>query len=254
MKHAAYLLLFFTIILFSINAHAQTADTVKTSGWFKHNIAGAAQIQVTYRNTKIGQLNHALNANGIPSIGASDIWINASMNHVFNNWMLEDGIGFNPLETSTSANDIKAKYSQYQAFLRLGYNLSKNDNFRYFPFVGANFSASVLKIEDKGRENNTSDFSEELLNSTSSKTFWQPNFGIELGAGFDYLIKVKPKQMECFTVERSIPVGIREGYYFNTYAGNYKLDSHHLNNGPDEKQNAVFVSLNIGLGYKITKP
>lgn len=218
----------------------------------QHKPAGAFQIQVTYRKGDIDQLNSALNANGIPSINESDIWINASMSHIFDKWLFEDGIGFTPIATSTM-NDLKARYNQYQLFWRAGYNVSKNPAYRLYPFAGVNFSAAMLKIQDKARERSVSNFSDELLNSTSSKTLWQPNFGVELGAGFDFLIKMKPKKMECFEVERNIPVGIRAGYYINAYAGDWKIDGYKLQNSPDEKQSAVFVTLNIGLGYKVTK-
>jgi hypothetical protein len=245
--------LFFIATLFGTSKlMAQNTDTVKTHGWGKFEPAGALQVQVTYRKGDISQLNHALNVNGIPSINQSNIWINASMSHIFNNWMSEEGIGFTPFASSRT-NDIKARYNQYQLFWRVGYNVSTNSDFRLYPFAGVNFSASMLKIQDNARIRNTNDFTDELLNSTSSKTFWQPNFGVELGAGFDYVIKLKPKKMDCFEIERNIPIGIRAGYYINAYAGDWKIDSYRLQNSPNQKQSAVFVSLNIGLGYKIKK-
>jgi hypothetical protein len=116
-----------------------------------------------------------------------------------------------------------------------------------------NFSAAVLDIQDHNRIQSTDNFTDEILNSTSSKTFYQPNFGIEIGAGFDYQIKVKPKKMECLVIQRTIPIGVRFGYYYNAYAGDWKIDSYKLQDGPTEKQNAVFVSFNIGLGYELKK-
>ncbi|ASU34674.1 hypothetical protein [Mucilaginibacter xinganensis] len=245
--------LFLALTLFSSAAvMAQKTDTVKMHGWMKHQPAGAMQIQVTYRQGHISQLNNALNANGIPSIKQSDIWINASMSHICDKWMFEDGIGFTPIESS-SVNDLKVKYNQYQLFWRAGYNVSTNTNVRVYPFVGVNFSAAVLNVQDKAREQNTTSLQDELLNSTSSKTLWQPNFGIELGAGFDYVIKLKPKKTDCFTVERNIPIGVRAGYYINTYAGDWKIDGYKLQNSPNQKQSAVFLTFNVGLGYKVKK-
>lgn len=246
------LFLFTALIAATYTATAQTTDTVKTKDWFHHDVAGAAQIQVTYRNYDLGQVNRVLNNNGIPSLGHNSFWYNASMMHVCNNWISEDGLGFT-LPTSASTDDYRARFNQYQAYLREGYNLSKNSSFRLFPFVGVNFNASVLNIKDKTGERSTDDFSAELLNTTASKTFYQPNFGIELGAGFDYVIKLSPKQMDCFSIERSIPIGIRAGYYINAAQGDWKFDDHSLNNAPDKRQNAVFVSVNIGLGYHIRK-
>ncbi|MDB5018202.1 MAG: hypothetical protein JWQ84_3034 [Mucilaginibacter sp.] len=245
---------FIIAALFSaITARAQQTDTVKTHNWFGHNIAGAAQIQLTYRRGNISQLNNALNQNGIPSINANELWINASMSHICHNWIMEDGIGFTPVATS-SENNIDVKYNQYQAFFRAGYNVSQNSSFRLYPFAGINLSAAVLDIRDNNRIQSTSSFSDEILNSTSSKTFYQPNFGIELGAGFDYVIKMKPKKTDCFTIERNIPIGVRAGYYFNTYAGDWRINNYSLqNNGRNQKQNAVFVSFNIGLGYAVKK-
>ncbi|WP_157543943.1 hypothetical protein [Mucilaginibacter paludis] len=233
-------------------AKAQSTDSVKSNSWFKHNVAGAAQIQVTYRKSNLNQLNAALNKNGFPSLSENSIWINASMSHIHQKWLFEDGIGFTPLSTS-EVNNIKARYNQYQVYFRAGYDISKNADFRLYPFAGINLSGAVLNIQDKARQENVNDFSQELLNSTSSKTLYQPNFGIELGAGFDYLIKMKTKQMDCFQIQRSIPVGLRLGYYINASAGDWKIDSYTLSNGPGNKQSAVFVSFNIGLGYMIRK-
>jgi hypothetical protein len=245
--------IFFIVALFgAISVKAQQTDTVKTRGWFNHNIAGAAQIQLTYRKGNIDGLNQALNSNGIPSIKENDLWINASMSHICHNWIMENGIGFTPVATS-EINNLEAKYNQYQVYLRAGYNVSQNSDFRLYPFAGVNFSAAVLNIRDNNRIQSTNNFSSELLNSTSSKTFYQPNFGVELGAGFDYVIKMKPKKMDCFTIDRNIPIGIRAGYYINAYTGDWKIDSYSLHSGPDQKQSAVFLSFNIGLGFEVKK-
>jgi hypothetical protein len=252
MKRLLTILLLAAGIFQATLVKAQKVDTVNTSKWFKHDIAGAALIQVTYRKTNLNQLNTILNRNGIPALGNNNIWINASMTHVIKKVVLEDGIGFTPI-TSSEVNGIKARYNQYQAFFRAGYNVSNNPDFRLFPFAGINFNAAVLNIRDDRRTQSTSDFSNELLNSTSSKTFYQPNFGIDLGAGFDYLIKLKSKQINDVEIQRNIPIGVRLGYYINASQGDWKVDDHSLQNGPNNKNSAFFVSVNIGLGYKIRK-
>ena len=243
--------LFVALLTGAVSASAQQTDSIKMHDWFRHDIAGAAQMQLTYRKGNIGGLDAALNANGIPSIKEYDLWINASMSHINHNWIMEDGIGFTPVATS-SVNNLDVKYNQYQIYFRAGYNVSKNANFRLYPFAGINISASVLDVQDNNGIRSTNNFSDELLNSTASKTFYQPNFGIELGAGFDYLIKMKSKKMDCITIERNIPIGIRAGYYINTYAGDWKIDNYSLNS-PNQKQGAVFLSFNIGLGYEVKK-
>jgi hypothetical protein len=245
------------ILAATLTASAQKADTVKRHRWNNrmemHDMpAGAVQVQVTYRQYDMGQLNNSLNSAGIPSLSNNDIWINLSMSHIHNKWISEDGIGFTPLSTS-NANNIKTRFNQYQLYFRQAYNLSNSSTYRAYPFIGANFSMAVLNIEDYAREQNVTNFSQALLNSTSSKTFYQPNFGIEFGGGFDYVIKLKPKSMDCITVQRNIPIGIRAGYYLNTYASRWKIDDYGYNNSPNNKQSAVFVSLNIGLGYEVNK-
>jgi len=233
-------------------AVAQNTDTAKYMGWRSHDISGAAQIQVTYRKGNTTQLNQDLNSVGLPSLASKDVWINLSMAHYNHNWIMEDGLGFSPW-SSSSVNNLKATYSQYQAYFRAGYNVSQDIDFKLYPFVGLNFSAAILDIQDNARIQNVTNFSQEILNSTSSKVFYQPNFGIELGAGFDYFIKLKPKQIDCVEIQRNIPIGLRAGYYINTYASGWKIDNYSLQNGPSAKQSNVFVSLNIGLGYEIKK-
>lgn len=235
-------------------ANAQMRDTVKTDGWFSHHhdFTGTVQVQVTYRKSNLTQLNDILANNGLQRLGENDIWINASMNRTFGKWVWEDGLGFTPTTTS-DANDVKAKYSQYQLFGRIGYNVLESKDMRLFPFVGANFSAAIFEIEDKARIESTSSFSDELLTSSYSKTFYQPNFGIDLGIGFDYLIPVKPKDIGCMIVRRQIPIGVRAGYYINAAQGDWRIDENYKLSGPSGKQSAVFVSFNIGLGFEVKK-
>ena len=254
MKKLTKLILVAIFLCGTIAVKAQNTDTVKMHDWFNHHdVAGAAQIQPTYRKAKIDQLNNALAANGFAPINANNLWINASMSHINKNWIMEDGLGFTPIASSES-NGVKINYNQYQAFFRLGYNVSTTTDFRLYPFVGLNFSAAVLDIQDKNKVQNANTLSGELLNQTASKILYQPNFGVELGAGFDYVIKLKPKQVDCFTIQRNIPIGIRAGYYINTYASDWKIDSYGVGNGgPNQKQSNVFVSFNIGLGYEVKK-
>ena len=255
MKKLLPALLAVVAFMSTYNAKAQTTDTVKTNGWFHHHheqFTGTAQIQVTYRQSDLGTLNGILTSNGLARLGENSIWINASMNHSFGNWIWEDGIGFTPVTTS-DANDIKVNYNQYQIFGRIGYNVLSNPDMRLFPFAGLNLSAAILDIEDKARIESTSSFADEISNSSTSKSFYQPNFGIDLGVGFDYLIPVKPKDMGCMLVQRQIPIGIRAGYYINAYQSDWRIDDNYKLTGPTDKQSAVFVSVNIGLGFEVKK-
>ena len=62
------LLLLNAAMLICGNALAQRTDTAKTDRWWMHTKAGAAQVQVTYRQTDISGLNTALQANGLKPI------------------------------------------------------------------------------------------------------------------------------------------------------------------------------------------
>jgi hypothetical protein len=255
MKNKLPLLFLAAALLGSINAKAQTNDTVRSDNWFSHHhqFTGTAQIQVTYRQSDLHQLNGILTAGGLHPLGENDIWINASMNHSFGKWVMEDGIGFTPI-TSSDVNNVKAEYNQYQVYGRIGYNVLTQPDMRLFPFAGLNFSAAVLNIEDKNRTQSTSNFTDEVFTSSYNKTFYQPNFGIDLGVGFDYLIPVKPKNVGCFIVHRQIPIGVRAGYYINAARGDWRInDNYKLNDGPTDSQSAVFISVNIGLGLEVKK-
>jgi hypothetical protein len=255
MKKTLLILCSAIALIGSYTANAQMTDTVRTDRWFSHHhdFTGTVQIQVTYRKSNLDQLNGILAANGLQRLGENDIWINASMNRSFGKWIWEDGLGFTPT-TNSDVNGIKVKYNQYQIYGRLGYNVLSDENMRLFPFVGANFSGAVLEIEDKAKIESTSSFSDEILNSSYSKSLFQPNFGIDLGMGFDYMIPVKAKDMGCMIVQRRIPIGVRAGYYINAAQGDWRIDENYkLSGGPDGKQSAVFVSFNIGLGFEVKK-
>lgn len=255
MKKLTAILCFLIILTGTITANAQS-DTSRRHHhhrWSMHDIAGAAQIQATYRQSNLDELNTILNKNNIASLPGNNIWLNLSMSHIHKKWLFEDGIG-GTFTSQTETNGIKAKYNQFQLYTRAAYDLSKSASYRVYPFLGINLSDAMLRIQDNARTQSTSDFSQELLNSTSSKTLWNPNFGIELGGGFDYIIKLKSKQMDCVTIQRNIPIGIRMGYYLQATSTKWKIDdNYNLNNGPSNKQSAMFVTLNIGLGYAVKK-
>lgn len=249
-----------TIIL-SIGALTQSAtaqsDTSKHHGWWsKKEFAGALQLQTTYRQSNLGQLNTILNKNNIPSLPDNNFSLNLSMSHLHGKWVFEDGIGgtFTSTSAANTSNGIKASYNNFQVYTRAGYDISTNTNVRFFPFLGLNFSDAMLRIRDDNKTQSTSDFSTELLNNTASKTLWNPQFGIELGAGFDYVIKMKTIQKEHYTFQRNIPIGLRIGYYLQATNSDWKIDDNYtLNNGPNQKQSNVFVTFNIGLGYVVKK-
>ncbi|MCC8424950.1 hypothetical protein [Mucilaginibacter sp. UR6-11] len=230
--------------------------TARAQDDFPKEVAGTMQVQGMYRQSKLGQLNGILNANGIPALPESNYWLSLSMNHIRNNWVIEDGIGasFTSTSASNAANGIRAKYNQYQIYGRLGYDVSTTAKMRAFPFVGINLSTAMLRIQDNSRMQNTSNFSPELLNLTASKTLWNPRFGLEFGGGFDYLIPMKDKKMDNISIHRSLPIGIRLGYYLQTSNSPWRVDDNYkLQNGPDNKQSNVFINLNIGLGYKVQR-
>jgi hypothetical protein len=237
--------------LLAIGATARAQDS------FPKEISGTMQIQGMYRQSKLGQLNGILNANGIAALPDNNYWLSLSMNHSRQKWIMEDGVGASFTSTSAAgtANNIKAKYNQFQVYGRLGYDVSTTDKIRVFPFVGINLAAAMLRIQDDNRMKSTSDFSPELLNLTASKTLWNPRFGLEFGGGLDYMIAVKDKKIDNYTIHRSLPVGVRFGYYLQTSNSNWKADNNYnLQNGPNNKQSNVFVNVNIGLGYKIQRP
>lgn len=244
----------FTVLALLSGISATQAQTTGGSGWFKKDIAGAFQIQGTYRQSKLDQLNGILAQNGLAALPDNNYWLNLSMSHIHKNWLFEDGLGGTFTSDSKNANNLKVLYNQFQFYTRAGYNVSKSINYRLYPFLGLNLSEAMLRVQDNQRTQSTSDFSTELLNSTSSKTLWNPRLGFELGGGFDYIIKLKEKQMDCYTIQRNIPIGFRIGYYLQVTDSNWKIDdNYNLNNGPNNKQSNIFVSLNIGLGYAVKK-
>jgi len=247
-------------LLFGANANAQRADTtrrghhmpdsIKVSHWLRTPIYGSFSIRATYRKSNLNQLNNILVHEGLAGLGNSNLWLDLTSFHMRHELLLEDGIGFTPTVQSTN-NGMKALYNQFQLYLRLGYNVTPNTPVRLFPFVGANLSDGLLRIHDNNTGSN--DFAQTLMGGSRSRSYNQWRFGIDLGAGLDYAIPAKPKHYDYFTVERNVPIGVRVGYFIQTNNSDWYLDDYKLVNGPDNKQNAFFVSVNIGLGYVLRK-
>ncbi|MBD1391955.1 hypothetical protein [Mucilaginibacter glaciei] len=240
------------VIIGTTTVKAQSTKSSMEDRFFKKDISGAALLQVGYRQTDLSQLNGYLAQNGIPAISNNNYWINAAMQKVYKKWITEHGIGFT-IPNSSEANGIKARYSQAALFLRFGYNLSKSSNFQMYPFAGVSANLAMFNIKDKTGIESTPNFAQEILNKTSSKTLYQTKLGVDLGLGFDYLFKVKSKEMEHITLDRSIPVGFRLGYHIGAAQSDFKVDDHKLSNGPTDKNSAFFATVSFGLGYHITK-
>lgn len=231
--------------------HYNSSDTVKMHHWLKHPIAGAFQLQAMYRKANLDQLNQVLTHDGLAALGNNAVWLNLSAMHVYKHNIFEDGIGFTPTTTS-NANNMEALYNQFQIYLRYGYNVVKDKDIRLFPFAGINFSDALLRIHDNS-SGTSNDFNEALMGGAHARSFNQGRFGFDLGAGFDYLIPVSPRDYDMVTVQRNIPIGIRVGYFIQASHSDWRIDDYNLSNGPNNQQNAVFVSINIGLGYVVTR-
>ena len=250
-------LLLVTICLAPTLAKAQNADTVKTqsqmhSGWHK-DMTGGLELQAEYRKNNVRDINAYLVPKGFPLLANNSTWFNLSMTRMYNNRLITTlGIGGTAPESAT-ANNVKVSIFRGQIQIGAGYNLSTNAAYRFYPTVGLNFQNSFLKVKDNGNINSTTDFGQEITQSSSSKTLNQHTFGIELGGGFDYVIHLKSKQMDCVTVDRTIPIGIRAGYYIAASNSDWKVDGHKLTTGPDSKPNGVFLTFVLGLGYGVHK-
>lgn len=232
--------------------NAQTKKQTMEDRFFSKDVSGAALLQFGYRQTDLGQINGFLANNGIPAISDNNYWINAAMQKRYKKWIGEHGIGFT-IPNSSEANGIRARYSQAALFGRMGYNLSNSSDLQVYPFAGINLNLAMFNIKDKTGMQSVSNFNQEILNRTASKTFYQTKFGVDLGMGLDYLIKVKSKEMEYVTIDRSIPVGFRLGYHIGVAQSDFKVDGYKLNNGPTDKNSAFFATVSFGLGYHITK-
>lgn len=217
-----------------------------------HEFSGGINFQAGYRKNNIDQLNSALGKNGLPTLSDNNIWYNLSFTHDYKHVITELGLGFT-IPSKTDVNSIKTSYYQDQFFFRAGYNIANSSDFRLYPFAGINVSRAVLQIKDNRSSSNTNNFNTQLLTPTLAKTIHQNNFGIDLGAGFDYLIKLKSKQIEGHEIHRTLPLGIRAGYYFQTSASKWKFDENSIDNSPQQKTNSFFATISIGLGYLITK-
>jgi hypothetical protein len=260
MKYASVkfiIVLSLIIVSTTFCAKAQNADTAsrnkKADHWHRFDVAGSFDFQVEYRKNNVDELNSYLTQQGFGALNNNNIWLNLAANKIYANKLVTMlAIGATP-QASVTANDIKVSLWRGQIQIGAGYNLSSSTSYRLYPMVGVNFGDAKLKVKDMGNINNTNDFGEALFNQSASKTLHQHTFAIELGAGFDYVIKLKDKQMDCFTLQRNIPIGIRVGYYLPTYMSNWEVDDHELLNGPEKKVSSFFATLSIGLGYGVKK-
>jgi hypothetical protein len=251
-KNTSLLTLLLAII--TLSAKAQTNNNSNDSTHYRHQREGGLSLQIGYRaKNNLGQLNQALGINGLPGLAENNIWFGLAFNHVYNAKVItEFGLGFIAPSRST-LNDLKVTYNQGEIFYRIGYNIARTDNYRLYPFAGVSLSRARLKIRDNSAINSVNDFNNQILNLSSGKTIHQSNFGGQVGLGYDYLVKLGSKQKGTHTVERTLPIGLRAGYAFQGNPADWKIDNHSLSNGPAQKNNSLFITLSVGLGYSVKK-
>jgi opacity protein-like surface antigen len=252
MKNTSLLTLLLAVV--TLSAKAQTNNNSNDSTRYRHHREGGFSLQIGYREkNNLGQLNQALGINGIPSLAENNIWFGLAFNHVYHDKIITElGLGF-IAPSRSKVNDLKVTYNQGEVFYRIGYNIAKTDNYRLYPFAGISLAHARLKIKDNAAINSVNDFSDQILNQSSSKTIHQSNFGWQLGLGYDYLVTLKSVQKGMHTFKRTLPIGLRAGYAFQGNPSDWKIDNHSLSNGPAQKNNSLFVSLSIGLGYSVKK-
>lgn len=213
-----------------------------------------SNLMLGIRSRDLSQLNRSLNANGITAVSGNNPWFGLSVEQLFRQRLnLELGVAANA-SSSGFSQGIEAHYLQSQLFMRFGYNLTKTDNFRFYPFLGLNLSYQSLNLKDNLGINRTSDFNNTLLNYTASKTLDNASFGVELGLGYAYYIPLKTRMKGNVEVKESLPIGLRAGYYLQATSDDWYVEDHALTNGPDKKGSNVFVTLTVGIGTLIRRP
>jgi hypothetical protein len=151
---------------------------------------------------------------------------------------------FFPEEKKTKADHGEGLEAYYLSILA-GYAVYQHDGLALYPHVGVGGSRTYLRIFEKG----TSSFNDVMENPGRGSILSVYSLPVQVGIGIDFLIKQKASENRV----SGTSIGLRAGYCFTPYNGNWKVYGEKVSGGPDVDVEGPYVHLTVGWGMTAWK-
>lgn len=137
-----------------------------------------------------------------------------------------------------SSDDFRADYSGGYGLFRAGFDVLDLAGFRIHPLVGIGWGWLEIDIE----EEQGASFNDVLADPGRGIQMTQDGLLLEAGLGADYRFEISGDENRS----RFFKIGVRGGYLFAPYSGDWKTGSAEISAGPDIGLSGPTVQLVLG--------
>lgn len=208
---------------------------------------GRGYFMIGGNSLDVDELNSRMNENGYEEFSNSSISLGAGGHGIVRERIVLGGEGHTLLgrtEQSTIGGvDYGTKLSAGYGFFDVGVLAMRKGGLDVYPLLG--LGAGGVSLEITQSEIGSFDDLLEDPNRSASLSTW--SFLINLGLGIDYLAVLG----ESRRGEGGIVIGLRTGYIFSPFHGDWDFKGETLPGGPDPGLTGAYIRLTIGGGGQL---
>lgn len=200
-------------------------------------------LMLGYTKFDIDDLNDRLMSKGNTSFSDDFYSIGGGFLHQSkNNWLFgfEGHFMFcDEKDYSRPGESYKASLMAANGFFDIGYSVVSSEGLNIYPLIGVGGGATWLEI---GKKN----FDDILDTPQGNASLTAYNFMFNFAIGTDYLIKIEEKEKN----EAGLVLGVRAGYFYAPWNGDWWSDNINITSGPNIGMTGPYIRFMIGFGGK----
>jgi len=187
----------------------------------------------------IDALNSRLENKGYPKFSKNFFSLGGGGYGIIGNIII-GGEGHGLIEKETSSNSCGVSFACGYGFFDIGYIIYSTEKLFLYPFLGIGGGGMSLKIIEK----ESPDFDKLLESPEGNAELSSGGFLIHLSLGADYSLK----QYKCKRGKSRLIFGIRAGYIFTPFKGDWEMNDFKVSNAPKMGITGPYVRLLVGFG------
>jgi hypothetical protein len=205
---------------------------------------GAGYFMIGSNWLDMDELNSRLRDNGYTEFSDSYLSLGGGGHGIVRGRYLIGGEGHGMLgrteQSTIGVVDYGTKFSAGYGFFDVGVVAIKSGGFNVYPLLGLGGGGVSLNIT----QTEIGSFDDILENPDRSSRLTTWGFLINLGLGIDYLAVLGDNEQG----EGGIVIGMRTGYIFSPFDGDWNFEGETLPGGPDLGLTGAYLRLTIGGG------
>lgn len=230
----------------SSGSSAQTEKSPAVHRWARRSLS-SVYLQGGVSHLDMDAVNGRLERNGYTPLENPAVPIGFGFKHHYGR--LIAGFDWNFLlnqNPDAPDSNIRMDLRNWYWQLNYGADLLKQERFSIYPLLGVGLGHTNIWITE---ESGTS-FDGALASPARSIQMSQTSLVLSATLGIDYRIKMR----ESARKTDYITVGLRGGYLYSPFAGEWRTHAAQIQNGPDRGINGAILQLTLGLSHKRTPP